>query len=76
VKKARRWLDEHAVPYRFHDFRSDGLEPGVLAAWMDTLGWEVLINRRSSSWRELDPETREFAWTPQAPYRQRWLRRH
>jgi arsenate reductase len=25
---------------------------------MDTLGWEVLINRRSSSWRELDPETR------------------
>jgi arsenate reductase-like glutaredoxin family protein len=27
VRKARRWLDEHKVEYRFHDFRADGLDP-------------------------------------------------
>ena len=31
VKKARRWLDDQGIAYRFHDFRSDGLEPARLA---------------------------------------------
>ena len=53
VKKARKWLDTHQVNYRFHDFRQDGLDPGQLAAWVDALGWEQLVNRRSTTWRNL-----------------------
>lgn len=56
VKKARRWLDEHAVSYRFHDFRKDGLSREQLEAWCDELGWENLLNRRGTTWRKL-PET-------------------
>ena len=54
VKKARQWLDQHEVDYTFHDVRADGLERETVAAWLDELGWEKLVNRRSTSWKALD----------------------
>jgi Spx/MgsR family transcriptional regulator len=59
VKKARKWLDLHGIEYRFHDFRLDGLEPQTVAGWLDELGWQDLVNRRSTSWKALDEATRE-----------------
>ena len=56
MRKARRWLDAHGVDYAFHDVRSDGLDRATLQAWIDTLGWEQLLNRRGTTWRKL-PET-------------------
>lgn len=59
VAKARKWLDEHRVEYRFHDFRADGLEPEAVESWLEELGWQQLVNRRSTSWKALDEVTRE-----------------
>jgi Spx/MgsR family transcriptional regulator len=59
VKKARKWLDLHGIEYRFHDFRADGLAPETVAGWLEELGWESLVNRRSTSWKALDEATRE-----------------
>jgi Spx/MgsR family transcriptional regulator len=53
VKKARAWLDGRGVNYRFHDYRADGLDPGLLRFWCDTLGWEILLNRASTTFRNL-----------------------
>ena len=59
VKKARQWLQEHGVEYQFHDFRTDGLEPATVTAWLAELGWENLVNKRSTSWKALDQSTRD-----------------
>jgi arsenate reductase len=59
VRKARRWLADHQVDYRFHDLRSDGLDDQLLDAWIEDLGWENLINRRGTTWRQLPVESRE-----------------
>jgi len=59
VKKARHWLDQHEVDYTFHDVRADGLERETVAAWLDELGWEKLVNKRSTSWKALDTSARE-----------------
>jgi arsenate reductase (glutaredoxin) len=59
VSKARNWLDLHGVDYRFHDFRADGLEREQVQRWLDELGWENLVNRRSTSWKALDAAARE-----------------
>lgn len=59
VKKARQWLDLHGIEYRFHDFRADGLERDAVAGWLAELGWEALLNKRSTSWKALDVATRE-----------------
>jgi Spx/MgsR family transcriptional regulator len=54
MKKARRWLDQHEIAYRFHDYKKAGIDEKRLAQWIDTVGWEVLINRRGMMWRKLD----------------------
>lgn len=59
VKKARAWLEERGIPYTFHDFRKDGLNPVWLREWVDEFGWETLVNRKGTTWRKLPEETRE-----------------
>ncbi|WP_432470887.1 ArsC family reductase [Amphritea sp. HPY] len=56
VKKAQRWLQANGIEFSFHDFRKDGLEQQQLEQWAATLGWETLLNKRSTSWRQLDDE--------------------
>ena len=58
VKKARTWLDTHKVAYQFHDFRSDGLSEAKVKTWLKALGLETLVNKRSTTWKELDETTK------------------
>ena len=55
VKKARAWLVEHGVAYRFHDFKKAGVDGAQLDRWIEELGWEKLVNRKGTTWRKLDP---------------------
>ncbi len=59
VKKARQWLDEHAIDYHFHNFKKEGVDPERLDVWLDRLGWEGLVNRRGTTWRRLLEEDRK-----------------
>ena len=59
VKKARKWLEEQGIDYQFHDFREDGVERDAVAAWLDELGWQKLVNKRSTTWKTLDEQTRQ-----------------
>lgn len=59
VKKARRWLETQAVDYRFHDFRQDGISRQQVEQWIATLGWETVVNKRSTTWKQLDDSTRQ-----------------
>lgn len=58
VKKARDWLEKNNVDYQFHDFRIDGLNETQVSRWINELGLETLVNKRSTTWKELD-ETRK-----------------
>lgn len=53
VKKARVWLESHDVPYRFHDFRAEGLDAKRLDGWVGKVGWEKLLNKGSTTFRVL-----------------------
>jgi arsenate reductase len=56
VKKARQWLDKNGIVYRFHDFRVDGLTPVQLIDFTARKDWSLLLNRSSTSWRQLSAE--------------------
>ena len=58
VKKARTWLNEHGAAHSFHDFKKHGVPEAALDHWMAQLGWEVLVNRKGTTWRQLDEATR------------------
>src|SRR5438445_662656 len=57
VKKARAWLGDHGSAYRFHDFKKQGVPTERLDAWIEELGWEKLVNRKGTTWRQLDEAT-------------------
>ncbi|SFU22819.1 ArsC family reductase [Mesorhizobium sp. YR577] len=53
MKKARTWLEGHGIEYRFHDYKTEGLDRAQLAGWCKELGWEVLLNRAGTTFRAL-----------------------
>ena len=54
-----RWLEDHGVKYRFHDLREDGLDAQLLERWSGRTDWQALLNRRSTTWRQLPATDRE-----------------
>ncbi|MEE9350962.1 MAG: ArsC family reductase [Thiotrichaceae bacterium] len=59
IKKARKWMEANHVEYDFHDYREQGVNPVQLRNWVGKLGWEVLLNKRSTTWRNLPDETKQ-----------------
>lgn len=54
VAKARKWLEDHGQAYAFHDYKAVGVDRPRLEAWVNELGWEVLLNRAGTTFRKLD----------------------
>ena len=55
VKKARAWLTAQGLAHTFHDFKKQGVPADQLAHWVGQVGWEKLVNRKGTTWRQLDP---------------------
>ena len=53
VKKARRWLDQHGLSFDFIDYRKTPLDKKIIQGWLDQVGRETLLNKKSRTWREL-----------------------
>ena len=58
VKKTRKWLDANNVSYHFHDFREQGISSSQATLWIQQLGWDSVVNKRSTSWKQLDVNDR------------------
>ncbi|HFT1681109.1 ArsC family reductase [Providencia stuartii] len=53
IKKARRYLEDNGINYQFHDYRVEGIDDALLSTFIAQLGWEVLVNKRGTTWRKL-----------------------
>jgi arsenate reductase len=53
MKRARDWLDSHAVAYDFHDYKASGIDRARLERWAGEVGWETLLNRAGTTFRKL-----------------------
>lgn len=58
VKKALKWLEENNQQPQLHDYRVDGLNTDWLVEMETKFGWENLVNKRSTTWRNLDDEVK------------------
>lgn len=56
VKKAQKWLLENNINYSFHDFKSQGLDNNLLTEFTKKSSWQLLLNKRSTSFRNLSEE--------------------
>lgn len=53
MKKARSWLEEKGIDYRFHDYKAEGIDRAHLEAWTEAKGWETVLNRAGTTFRKL-----------------------
>jgi len=56
IKKMKKWLDAENIEYRFHDYRVDGLDQTMLETFEAQLGWEAMVNKRGTTYRQLSDE--------------------
>jgi arsenate reductase len=57
VKTAMEWLRKHKVAFEFHDYKAKGITEAKLKDWIKQVGWESLVNKRGTTWRQLDEAT-------------------
>ena len=62
-RAALKWLQARDVPHTFHDFRKDGLPEEQLQGWLTSGHANQLMNKRSTTWRQLDESQRLAAET-------------
>ncbi|WP_150540100.1 ArsC family reductase [Actinobacillus vicugnae] len=54
VKKSLKWLEQQGLQTCLHDYRVEGLSAEWLQQIEQQFGWEALVNKRSTTWRNLD----------------------
>lgn len=54
VKSALDWLKKHKIDFEFHDYKAKGITDAKLKEWSKQVGWESLVNKRGTTWRQLD----------------------
>ncbi len=67
-RKARRWLERFGIEYRFVDLREQRPEAQQWLDWARQAGgWEVLVNKAGTTWRNLLPQRKspgtDAEWT-------------
>lgn len=56
IKKAKTWLADHNVEFEFHDYRKQGVPQDTLQHALNALGWETLLNKRGTTYKQLSEE--------------------
>jgi arsenate reductase len=58
VKKALNWLNQKNIAFDFHDYKTKGISEGKLKEWCKQTGWESLVNKKGTTWRQLDEKVK------------------
>jgi len=56
IKKAKAWLSQQQIEFQFHDYRQDGLSREWLTETERHLGWETMLNKKGTTFRQLSDE--------------------
>lgn len=53
IKKTLDWLKKNKVSFEFHDYKRSGISKTRLTEWCKKTGYEIILNKKSTTWREL-----------------------
>ncbi len=59
IKKAKKWLQEADISFDFHDYRKNGVDNTLVETFCQQLGWEQVLNKRGTTYRQLTQEQKE-----------------
>lgn len=53
------WYKHRNIQVDFHDYKKQGIKKEKLKQWCKEVGWEVLLNKKSTTWRSLSPDDQQ-----------------
>ena len=56
IKKAKKWLEAEGIEFEFHDYRKQGINEELVKTFCTELGWELVLNKRGTTYRQLTQE--------------------
>ena len=56
IKKAKKYLTDNAIDFKFHDYRKDGINENMVCEFAEHLDWEQLVNKRGTTYRALSED--------------------
>jgi arsenate reductase len=59
IKKTLDWYTKKNIPVDFHDYKKYGIKKERLVQWCKEVGWELLLNKKSTTWRSLSLEDQQ-----------------
>ncbi|WP_375751035.1 ArsC family reductase [Vibrio sp. HN007] len=59
IKKAKKWLQDAEIDFEFHDYRKQGVDQAMVKAFCEQLGWEQVLNKRGTTYRQLTQEQKD-----------------
>lgn len=54
-----KWLEAKGYTISLHNYKTDGITIDKLAEWSKGLGWEKVLNKRSTTWRGLSKDEQD-----------------
>ena len=66
VKKALDYLKANKISFEFHDYKKKGITANLITTWAKQVGWESLINKKGTTWKQLPKEIQEKITTQKA----------
>ena len=59
TKKAMNWLKQNNIHFVFHDYKKEGINIDKLNEWSAKSSWEILLNKRGTTWKAIDSKVQE-----------------
>ena len=59
IKKTLEWYKKKNIQVEFHDYKKSGITKAKLAQWSKEVGWQLLLNKKSTTWRSLTLEEQQ-----------------
>jgi arsenate reductase (glutaredoxin) len=55
IKKTKDWLNKNKISFEFQDYKKSGISKTTLEAWCKQVDWEILVNKKGTTWKNLTP---------------------
>lgn len=59
IKKTLDWYKAKNIAVEFYDFKKSGISKDKLTYWCNKVGYELLLNKKSTTWRSLAKEDQQ-----------------
>lgn len=53
IKKTIDWCTKNKIDFDFHNYKKSGLEQAKLKSWCGQAGWEILLNKKGTTWKKI-----------------------